>query len=238
MENDLRQWMRLVEGNLTRDEFDAAVVHRFKQNASGSLVIHHGTDSYGAQSIRDEGFFRAGADWPSFFTTNKKEAEDYARIRAKQAQVRNPDAKPIVITLTVPKYAVTKNGAGEIETVPLIPLYFQNGRGYLRDEDIVAAVAKWNPDDPRDNYDAYQAQSGDQTSGAFEAHRQHLDMEVPRIGPDNKPTNEMVTLGSMGFFELLRLHDWLKRKRTPHYKTMRDAVYARGMKLQNDRSRG
>jgi hypothetical protein len=235
MRTELRHWITLVEGKLTREEFAAAVVHQFKDNAK-PLTIHHGTDSYTAQSIQADGFFRSGSDWPSFFTTNKKEATDYARIRARQAQVRQPDAKPVVITLTVPNYVVTKNGAGEIETIPLLPLYFKNGRGFLRDDDIVAAVAKWNPTNPTDNYDAYQAQAGDHTSDAFAAHRQQLDMQVPRIGPNNQPTPETVPLGELGFFELLRLHDWLKRKRTPAYRTMRDAVYARGMKLQNDRS--
>ena len=77
------------------------------------------------------------------------------------------------------------------------------------------------------------ARSGE-AAAAMEKHRQQLDMNVPRISPDNTPQGQ-VRLGDLNFWELLRTHEWLKRKRTPAYRAMRDAVYARGMQLQRER---
>lgn len=229
---------------LTRQEFEAGVVDDFKRNEAedspwrGPVIIHHGTDSHTAQQIYAAGHFHSGEDWPSFFTRNRAEAEDYARIRAKQAQQRHPDAKPVVITLSAPPYAVTRNsGSGEIETIPSLPLYFRGRDAYLRDQDIAAAVARWNKGEPRFDYEAYLANfsEGGEAASEMEKHRQRLDMIVPRIGPDMKPDGE-AKMGDLGFFELLRTHQWLKRKRTPQYRDMRDAVYARGMQLQRERA--
>lgn len=233
---------------MSRQEFEAGVVDNFKRAEAedspwrAPVTIHHGTDSYTAQEIYRSGHFESSDNYPSFFTTNRSEAEDYASIRARQARAhrRQADATPVVITLRVPPYAVVKNsGTGEIETHTSLPLYIHGRAGDLRDQDIVAAVARWNKGDPRFDYAAYLADfaQGGEGSAGMEKHRQQLDMIVPRIGLDHKPNGE-VRLGDLSFWELLRTHQWLKRKRTPAYRAMRDAVYARGMQLQRERMSG
>lgn len=128
----------LQEGGKIRAQADEIINNLVKDSGTGTVRIYHGTDTESANAIRKSGMFKSGENQPSFFTTSKKEALEYAKNKSKYR-----GKKPEVMEIEVPKWAVTKNNAGEIETHLDVPLYRDFGNIYRpKDADVVKAFSQ------------------------------------------------------------------------------------------------
>lgn len=83
-----------------------------KENGAGYIKLYHGTDINSYNKIMESQTFGDGER--IYFMTNKmKEAKDYSIMKSKYRGI----AKGKVLTMKVPKYAVSRNsGTGEYET--------------------------------------------------------------------------------------------------------------------------
>jgi hypothetical protein len=224
---------------MDRASFDAFVVRQFKEGAAeengwkSPVMIHHGTDSVTAEKIRQAGFFHSGQEYPSFFTARKKEAIDYSRMRGKQLQDRGKPGEPYVFSLQVAPHAVTRNkGSDEIETHTRIPLYFEGSRGFIRDQDIIAAVQAWNPDDPASSYDAYLADfaKGGEVAQRISGNQLDGELMVPVVN-NGKVVGEKA-LKDMGYWLLMGTYQYLRTKRDRKSRALYKKVEAWGMNMQ------
>jgi preprotein translocase subunit YajC len=228
---------------LTREEFYTSRIEAFKKGQAedngwrAPVWIHHGTDSITAEKVKQCGYFQSDNDWPSFFTTRKKEAEDYAKIRAQQVRDRapHPDAQPYVFSLRVEPWCVSLNkGSDEVETITGIPLYIRENSGYIKDTDIIAMFER-DKNDPYWNYDSYlqdYEQKGE-ASQALAGNAVEGDMLVP-IVIQGKVTGEK-PLREFGFHELLNTYQWLRNKRSAKFRGMYKQVENWGIQMQNKR---
>lgn len=117
---------------------DKQIEELIKESGTGTVKIYHGTDVESANLIKKSGLFKSSENQPSFFTKSKKEALEYARNKSKYR-----GKEPEVMEIEVPKWAITKNNAGEIETHLGVPLYREFGNVYRpKDEELLRAFGK------------------------------------------------------------------------------------------------
>jgi hypothetical protein len=124
-----------------KGEADKIINNLVKDSGTGMIKLYHGTDTESANAIRKSGMFNSGKNQPSFFTTSKKEALEYAKNKSKYR-----GKKPEVMEIEVPKWAVSKNNAGEIETHLNVPLHRDFSNVYRpKDEDVIKAFGQSQP---------------------------------------------------------------------------------------------
>jgi len=127
----------------TADEFitveaDKIINNLIKDSGKGTIKLYHGTDIDSSNLIKKSGIFKSGENQPSFFTTSKKEALEYAK---NKGQYRGK--KGDILEIEVPKWSVTKNNAGEYETHLNIPLYRDFSNIYKpKDIDVLKEFGK------------------------------------------------------------------------------------------------
>ena len=121
-----------------KGQADKQIDELMKESGKGTIKLYHGTDVESANQIRQSGVFKSGENQPSFFTTSKKEALNYANNKSKFR-----GKKPEVIEIEVPKWAITKNNAGEIETHLNVPLYRDFANVFKpKDNELLKAFGK------------------------------------------------------------------------------------------------
>jgi hypothetical protein len=123
----------------TKKEADKLIGELVSGSGKGKVRLYHGTDSETAKEIYKSGHFKSGENQPSFFTTSRKEAEEYAKNKTKYRGKGTPE----VIEVEAPKYAVTKNaGSGEYETHTGANLYFKGKDGYVNDTELLKSFER------------------------------------------------------------------------------------------------
>jgi len=122
-----------------KQKADDLVNDLIDEAGKGTIRLYHGTDSITAKQIRDAGYFQSSKDYPSFFTTSKREALEYANNKTKYRGKGIPE----VLEIEAPKYTVTKNpGTGEYETHTGVKLYFKGRDAFVNDIELLQAFEK------------------------------------------------------------------------------------------------
>lgn len=129
----------VAKNPVLKQKADDLINDLMADSGKGKVKLYHGTDSQTAKQIYEAGYFQSGKDYPSFFTTSRKEALEYANNKTKYRNQGTPE----VIEIEAPKYAVSKNSStGEYETHTGVNLYFKGKDAYVNDIELLEAFEK------------------------------------------------------------------------------------------------